>query len=59
MKQGLPISIKLFISHVCAVLLVSGSIGSFFYLNALDNLQTGLKERLQSSAALISQTRRR
>ena len=56
MKQGLPISIKLFISHVCAVLLVSGSIGSFFYLNALDNLQTGLKERLQSSAALISQT---
>ena len=56
MNSNLSISLKLFISHVFAVLLVSGSIGAFFYASALNSMQTGLKERLQSSAALISQT---
>ena len=54
--MNLSISLKLFISHVLTVLLVSGSIGGFFYYSALDSMQTGLKERLQASAALISQT---
>ena len=56
MNSNLSISLKLFISHVFAVLLVSGSIGAFFYASALNSIQSGLEERLQSSAALISQT---
>ena len=56
MSPNLTIRLKLFISHALAVLLVSGSIGAFFYASALNSMQTGLKERLQSSAALISQT---
>ncbi len=47
---------KLFISHMLAVFLVSGSIGTFFYLRAMENLTRSLKSRLQSSAALLSQS---
>lgn len=47
---------KLIVSHFFAILLVSGSIGSFFYLNAHDSLLRQLQDRLQSSAALISRT---
>lgn len=54
MKQS--IRLKLFFSHVFAVLLVSGSIGTYFYSSAADSLMDGLKERLQATAALISQT---
>jgi len=50
------IRLKLFLSHVLAVLLVSGSIGTYFYASAAESLMDGLKERLQASAALISQT---
>jgi len=46
---------KLFLSHFLAVLLVSGSIGTFFYLNAIDSLVNSLRSRLQNSAALLSQ----
>ncbi len=49
-------STKLFLSHILAVLLVSGSVGSFFYFRAMDNLMRSLKSRLQNSAALLSQT---
>ena len=56
MNPNLSIRLKLFISHLFAVLLVSGSIGAFFYGSALNSIQAGLEERLQSSAALISQT---
>jgi diguanylate cyclase (GGDEF)-like protein len=55
MKMHLSIRLKLFFSHILAVLLVSGSIGTYFYASAADTLMEGLKERLQSSAALISQ----
>nr|WP_320010457.1 diguanylate cyclase [uncultured Desulfobulbus sp.] len=55
MNAQIPIRLKLFFSHVLAVLLVSGSIGTYFYTSAADSLLTGLQERLQSSAALISQ----
>ena len=54
MKQS--IRLKLFLSHVFAVLLVSGSIGTYFYGSAAESLMDGLKERLQATAALISQT---
>ncbi len=47
---------KLFISHFMAVLLVSGSIGTFFYYNAMDSLMQSLRSRLQNSAALLSQS---
>lgn len=47
---------KLILSHFLAIVLVSGSIGSFFYLNAHDSVLRQLQERLQSSAALISRT---
>ena len=56
MNPNLSIRLNLFISHLFAVLLVSGSIGAFFYGSALNSIQAGLEERLQSSAALISQT---
>lgn len=55
MKMHASIRLKLFFSHVLAVLLVSGSIGTYFYASAADSLMEGLKERLKSSAALISQ----
>jgi HAMP domain-containing protein len=47
---------KLFISHFMAVLLVSGSIGTFFYFNAIQSLMQSLRSRLQNSAALLSQS---
>jgi HAMP domain-containing protein len=47
---------KLFLSHILAVVLVSGSVGTFFYVRAMDNLMRSLQSRLQNSAALLSQT---
>nr|WP_321465316.1 diguanylate cyclase [uncultured Desulfobulbus sp.] len=55
MNMHFSIRLKLFFSHILAILLVSGSIGTYFYASAADSLLQGLKERLQSSAALISQ----
>jgi diguanylate cyclase (GGDEF)-like protein len=55
-KIDLQISKKLFFSHFLAVLLVSGSIGTWFYLSAEDSLINNLQDRLKYSAALISQT---
>ena len=49
-------STKLFISHLVAVFLVSGSVGTFFYVRAMDNLMRSLQSRLQNSAALLSET---
>jgi HAMP domain-containing protein len=60
MKSKLPIrfqySTKLFLTHLLAVFLVSGSVGTFFYVRAMDNLMRSLQSRLQNSAALLSQT---
>jgi len=47
---------KLFLSHFVAVLFVSGSIGTFFYFNAIESLMQSLRSRLQNSAALLSQS---
>lgn len=47
---------KLFITHLVAVFLVSGSVGTFFYVRAMDNLMRSLRSRLQNSAALLSQS---
>lgn len=55
MKIRLPIAKKLFLSHFVAVVLVSGSIGTFFYLSAIDSLTHNLQTRLKNSAALVSQ----
>jgi HAMP domain-containing protein len=52
----LKFSLKLFLSHFIAVLLVSGSIGTFFYFQAIDSLMRSLRSRLQNSAALLSQS---
>ncbi len=46
---------KLFISHFMAVVLVSGSIGSYFYSSAIDNLKRSLQSRLLNSAAILSE----
>ena len=51
----LSIFSKLFLSHFAAIVLVSGSVGSYFYFSAIDNLMQALRSRLQNSAALISQ----
>lgn len=56
MTFRLSIRAKLFLSHLSAVLLVSGSIGSYFYMSAADSLLRGIQERLQSSAAIISRS---
>jgi diguanylate cyclase (GGDEF)-like protein len=55
-KIPLQISRKLFFSHLLAVLLVSGSIGTWFYLSAENSLISNLQDRLKYGAALISQT---
>ncbi|MEW6442670.1 MAG: diguanylate cyclase [bacterium] len=55
MKIRLPIGSRLFLSHFITVLLVSGSVGTYFYLSAVDSLMGSLRTRLQSSAAIISQ----
>lgn len=47
---------KLFISHLLAVFLVSGSVGTFFYVRAMESLTRSLKSRLKNSAALLSQS---
>ena len=49
-KFRLRYSGKLFMSHLLAVFLVSGSVGTFFYLRAMDNLVRSLKSRLKNSA---------
>ena len=52
----LRFGMKLFLSHFLAVLLVSGSVGTFFYFNAIDSLMQSLRSRLQNSASLLSQS---
>ncbi|MEJ2406645.1 MAG: HAMP domain-containing protein, partial [Candidatus Thiodiazotropha sp.] len=37
-----------------AIILISGSVGTYFYHSAIDNLTQALRSRLQNSAALIS-----
>ncbi|HOO91176.1 MAG TPA: diguanylate cyclase [Syntrophales bacterium] len=56
MAFRMTIGRKLFLSHFLAVLLVSGSIGSYFYFNASQSVLTGLQDRLKYSAAFISRT---
>jgi diguanylate cyclase (GGDEF)-like protein len=50
----LTIQSKLFFSHFAAIILISGSVGTYFYQSAIDNLIQALRSRLQNSAALIS-----
>lgn len=56
MKFRMSIRLKLFLSHLVVVVLVSGSIGTFFYLSAAESLMKGLQDRLRSSAAIVSRT---
>ncbi|MCU7847831.1 MAG: diguanylate cyclase [Candidatus Thiodiazotropha sp. (ex Lucinoma kastoroae)] len=51
----LTIQSKLFLSHFTAIILVSGSVGTYFYQSATENLMRALQSRLRNSAALISQ----
>ncbi|MET0067829.1 MAG: diguanylate cyclase [Candidatus Thiodiazotropha sp.] len=51
----LTIQSKMFLSHFAAIILVSGSVGSYFYHSAADSLMEALRSRLKNSAALISQ----
>jgi len=44
---------KLFLSHFLAIVLVSGSIGTYFYQNAINNLLESVQARLKYSAALL------
>lgn len=52
----LPIQRRLFFTHFIAVVLVSGSIGTFFYRSAVDSLFNSLQSRLQHSAALLARS---
>ncbi|MEJ2610255.1 MAG: diguanylate cyclase [Candidatus Thiodiazotropha sp.] len=49
------IQTKLFLSHFAAIILVSGSVGSYFYHSATESLMISLQSRLKNSAALVSQ----
>lgn len=49
----LTIQSKLFLSHFAAIILVSGSVGSYFYHSAIENLMDALQSRLKNSASLI------
>lgn len=55
-SSGIPIKKKIFLSHFIAILFVSGSIGTFFYISASKNLMNSVRSRLSSSAALIGQS---
>ncbi|MCU0611601.1 MAG: diguanylate cyclase [Candidatus Eisenbacteria bacterium] len=55
MKSRFPIQSKLFLSHFLAVVLVSGSVGTYFYMSAVRSLLHNLQQRLQNTAALMSQ----
>lgn len=52
----LPIQTRLFYSHFFAVVLVSGSIGTFFYRSAVESLFGSLQARLKYSAGLLSRS---
>lgn len=45
---------RLFFSHILAVLLVSGSIGTYFYFSAATTLMASLQDRLKNSVAMVS-----
>jgi diguanylate cyclase (GGDEF)-like protein len=53
--MGLSIRHKLFLSHLLAVLLVSGSVGSYFYWTAVGSLTQNIQARLESMAAVTGQ----
>lgn len=46
---------KLFLTHLLAMLLVSGSVGSYFYWTAVQNLTKNIQARLERTAALTGQ----
>jgi diguanylate cyclase (GGDEF)-like protein len=52
----ITIQTKLFLTHFAAIILISGSVGTYFYTSAMDNLMSALQSRLKNSAALISQS---
>ena len=52
----MPIRTKLFLSHFLAVLLVSGSIGTYFYKQSTASLLESLQSRLRYSASLLART---
>ncbi|MEO8275584.1 MAG: diguanylate cyclase [Thermoanaerobaculia bacterium] len=52
----LPIRSKLFLSHFLAVLLVSGSIGTYFFVQSQASLLESLQSRLRYSAGLLART---
>lgn len=56
MNIRISVRTKLFLSHVLIVVFIAGTAGAYFYLSAAESLMDGLKERLQASAGLISQT---
>ncbi len=56
MAFRLSIRRRLFFSHLVAVLLVSGSIGTYFYASAHRDLMRSLQSRLRNSAALVGRT---
>jgi diguanylate cyclase (GGDEF)-like protein len=53
--MGLSIRRKLFLSHLLAVLLVSGSVGSYFYWTAVRSVTENIQARLENTAALAGQ----
>ncbi|NDY55733.1 diguanylate cyclase [Desulfovibrio sulfodismutans] len=52
----ISIKTRYFMSHFLAVVLVSGSIGTYFYLSALDSLIENLRGRLANTAALAAES---
>lgn len=51
-----PLGRKLFLSHFLAVVLVSGSVGTYFFQQARASLLESLQARLRQSASLLART---
>lgn len=54
----MPLNIhrRLFLSHFLAVVLVLGSIGTYFYVSAVESLTRSIQSGLENTAVLIGQT---
>ncbi|MCE9615295.1 MAG: hypothetical protein K8T26_13575 [Lentisphaerae bacterium] len=56
MRLNLRIGTRLFLSHLLAILLVSGSMGAYFYHSAAQGLMDTLRNRLLNAASLAAES---
>ncbi len=57
MRINLQIQKKLFFSHFLAVILVSGSIGTYFYLSAKDTYRQNVEKHIKDADGALYQAK--